>query len=318
MTGDDIRIRVLIDNAKGAPGLQAQWGLSFWIETPDARVLLDCGGSGAFLQNARRLREPIETADAFVLSHGHFDHGGGVRELVDAAPSARLVLHPGALVPRWSLHKNGKVEPIGLQDRSLAALRAVPERSIWALAPLEVAPGVWASGPVPRRHPLEEAERTFFLDTACTVRDHVVDDQAVWIETPAGLVVLCGCAHSGVMNTVQHVRETVARRGAAGGDDVVVPVAADGQPAVRAVLGGMHLLQARKERLQATADYLEALDLELCAPCHCTGKRATTLLRRATAGGVCGDRDRARAEAGVFDPASATVARSPAGEARSE
>jgi len=279
VTGDDIRIRVLIDNAKGAPGLRSQWGLSFWIETPAARVLLDCGGSGAFLENARRLREPVETADAFVLSHGHFDHGGGVRELVDAAPFARLVLHPGALVPRWSLRKNGKVDPIGLPDRSPAALRAVPERLIWALAPLEVAPGVWASGPVPRRRALEEAERTVFLDTACTIRDQVVDDQALWVETPAGLVVLCGCAHSGVMNTVQHVRESVARRGAAGAEDPVVPVAADGLPAVRALLGGMHLLQARKERLQATADYLKALDLELCAPCHCTGKRATALLR---------------------------------------
>ena len=278
MAGDDVRIRVLIDNAKGATGLQSQWGLSFWIETPAARVLLDCGGSGAFLQNARRLREPIETADAFVLSHGHFDHGGGVHELVDAAPSACLVLHPGALVPRLSLHKNGKADPIGLPDRSLAALRAVPERSIWALVPLEVAPGVWASGPVPRREPLEEAERTFFLDTACTIRDQVVDDQAVWIETPAGLIVLCGCAHSGVMNTLRHIRETVASRGAADAADLGVPLAADGQPVVRAVLGGMHLLRARKERLQATADYLEALDLELCAPCHCTGKRAMTLL----------------------------------------
>jgi 7,8-dihydropterin-6-yl-methyl-4-(beta-D-ribofuranosyl)aminobenzene 5'-phosphate synthase len=278
VNGGDIRIRVLIDNAKGASGLHSQWGLSFWIETPDARILLDCGGTGAFLQNARRLREPIETADAFVLSHGHFDHGGGTDTLVNAAPSARLVLHPGALVPRSTLQKNGKVHPIGLPDRSLAALRTAPERSIWTLAPLEVTPGVWASGPVPRRHPLEEAEHTFFLDTACTIRDQVVDDQAMWVETPAGLVVLCGCAHSGVMNTVRHVRETVASRGAAGAGDLVVPVAADGRPAVRAVLGGMHLLRARKNRLQATADYLEALDLELCAPCHCTGKRATALL----------------------------------------
>ena len=110
MTGGDIRIRVLIDNAKGATGLRSQWGLSFWIRRPTARVLLDCGGSGAFLENARRLREPIETADAFVLSHGHYDHGGGVHMLVDAAPSARLVLHPGALVPRWSLQKNGKAD----------------------------------------------------------------------------------------------------------------------------------------------------------------------------------------------------------------
>ena len=280
----DIRIRVLIDNAKGATGLHSQWGLSFWIETPTARVLLDCGGSGAFLQNARRLREPIEAADAFVLSHGHYDHGGGVPELVDAAPSARLVLHPGALVPRFSLHKNGKVDPIGLPDRSLAALRAVPERSIWALAPLEVAPGVWASGPLPRRHPLEEAERTFFFDTASTIRDQVVDDQAVWIETPAGLVVLSGCAHSGIMNTVRHVRETVAGRAAAGAGDLVVPLAADGWPAVRALLGGMHLLHAHKERLQATADYFETLDLELCAPCHCTGKRR----RRSLASGCRG------------------------------
>ncbi len=278
VTRDDIRIRVLIDNAKGAAGLRSQWGLSFWIETPAARVLLDCGGSGAFLRNAQRLREPVEAADALVLSHGHFDHGGGIREFVDAAPSARLVLHPGALLPRWSLHKNGKVDPIGLQDRSFAALRVVPERSIWALAPLEVAPGVWASGPVPRRHTLEEAERTFFLDTACTIRDEVVDDQALWIETPVGLVILCGCAHSGVMNTVQYVRETVARRGAAGTEELIVPLAADGLPEVRALLGGMHLLLARNERLQATAHYLEALDLELCAPCHCTGKRATALL----------------------------------------
>ena len=142
MTGDDIRIKVLIDNAEGAPGLLSQWGVSFWIETPDARVPLDCGGSGAFLRNARRLREPIESADAFIRSHGHFDHDGGIHELVDAAPCARPVLHPGAMVPCRSLRKNGKVGPIGLPDRSLAALRAAPERSIWALAPFEVAPGV--------------------------------------------------------------------------------------------------------------------------------------------------------------------------------
>jgi 7,8-dihydropterin-6-yl-methyl-4-(beta-D-ribofuranosyl)aminobenzene 5'-phosphate synthase len=280
VNGGDVRIRVLIDNAKGATGLQAQWGLSLWVETPDARVLLDCGGSGAYLQNARRLRVPVETADAFVLSHGHFDHGGGIDELLDAAPSASLVLHPGALVPRYSLRRSGKADHVGLPDRSLAALRAAPERSTWALAPLEVAPGVWASGPVPRREPLEQAERTFFLDAACTVRDRVVDDQAMWIETPAGLVVICGCAHSGVMNTIRHVRETVAGRVNASAHHPVVPVAADGLPSVRALLGGLHLLHAGKERLQATADYLGTLDLELCAPCHCSGKRATTLLGR--------------------------------------
>jgi 7,8-dihydropterin-6-yl-methyl-4-(beta-D-ribofuranosyl)aminobenzene 5'-phosphate synthase len=282
---NDIRVSVLVENAGGAPGLVARWGLSFWIETPRARVLLDCGDSGAFLRNARQLGIPLETADAFVLSHGHYDHGGGIGDLVGIAPTAPLVLHPAALAPRYSRRTDGKVAPIGLPDRSLTALRSAPERAVWAQAPLEVAPGVWATGPVPRRHPLEEAESTFFLDPACTIRDHVVDDQAVWVETTAGLVVLCGCAHSGVMNTLQYVRETVAARWASepAGRDAGTGGAArrggDGLPAVRAFLGGTHLLHARAARLRATAAYLEALDLELCAPCHCTGKRATKLLR---------------------------------------
>ena len=81
---------------------------------------------------------------------------------------------------------------------------------------------------MPRRHALEEAEPDFFHDAACTIRDQVVDDQAAWIETPAGLVVVCGCAHSGVMSTVRCIRDSVAGRAAAGAHDLGVPVAADG------------------------------------------------------------------------------------------
>lgn len=277
---EDVGITVLVDNAKGAPGLRSQWGLSFWVQTPTLRFLLDCGASDAFLRNARRLEVPVESAQAFVLSHGHSDHGGGLHKLTAVAPEAALVMHPAALTPRFWLAKNGKVESIGLAQRDLAALRAAAPRIVWSEGPLQLAPDVWVTGPVPRRHPLEEAERNFFLDEACTVRDQVVDDQAAWVETPAGLVVLCGCAHSGVINTVRYVRELVAARMAQGGAAApAVKLAADGSPAVRALLGGIHLLQARKDRLQQTADYLEALDLELCGVCHCTGKRATSLLR---------------------------------------
>jgi 7,8-dihydropterin-6-yl-methyl-4-(beta-D-ribofuranosyl)aminobenzene 5'-phosphate synthase len=276
-----VTITVLIDNAHGDPELRSQWGLSFWVETPAARVLLDTGASDAFLRNARRLGVPLETADACVLSHGHFDHGGGIAKVVDAAPRAPFVLHPGALMPRYWLCRTGKRDPIGLPERSLVALRGQAERTVWAVGPTEVAPGVWATGPVPRRHPLEEAERNFFFDDACTVRDHVVDDQALWIETAEGLIILCGCAHSGAINTVEHVRAVAgrARDGEGAGEGRSVAPAPDGLPRVRAVLGGFHLLQARKDRLLATADCLDALGLELCAPCHCTGKRATSLLR---------------------------------------
>lgn len=283
-----VRVTLLVDNAGGTAGLRSQWGFSAWIETPRARVLLDSGCNDAFWRNAEKLDVPLETADAFVLSHGHFDHGGGIARMVQAAPGARLVMHPGALAPHYWLARTGKIDPIGLPEHSLAALGAAGERVTWALDPVEVAPGVWASGPVPRRHPLEEAERNFFLDRACTVRDHVVDDQALVVETSSGLVVLLGCAHAGVVNTLEHVRRVAAGRGAARladpttahpGEERSSPLAADGLPRVRAVIGGMHLLHASPARLRATSEALLASGVDLVAPVHCTGKRGKRHLR---------------------------------------
>lgn len=293
---DGVRVTLLVDNERGSPGLRAQWGLSVWIETPEARILLDSGLNDVFARNARALGIALDEADAFVLSHGHGDHGGGVARAVESAPAAGIVLHPGALSPRYWLSRTGKVDPIGLQDPSLAALWGVTERVTWALGPVEVAPRVWASGPIPRRHPLEEAERNFFLDHACTVRDQVVDDQAVVVETDAGLVLLLGCAHAGVVNTLDHVRRTAAAReearpgasatGRVAGDRRApragnrrLPLAGDCLPRVRAVVGGMHLLHASPARLRATSDALRAAGVDLVAPVHCTGKRGKRHLR---------------------------------------
>jgi len=175
----------------------------------------------------------------------------------------------------------------------------------WALGPLQVAPGVWASGPVPRRHPLEEPERNFFLDRACTVRDHVIDDQAIWVETPRGLLVLVGCAHSGIINILDEVRRVASGADAGRGPSADrperrpradalpphrhdLPRAADGLPVVRAVIGGLHLLHASPARLRATGDAFKAAEVALAAPVHCTGKRGKDHLR-ATLGGAYAD-----------------------------
>ena len=272
-----LRVTLLVDNERGAPGLRSQWGFSAWVETDGVRILLDSGSNDAFWRNVGKLGVPLDKADVFVLSHGHFDHGGGVRRVLDAAPAARLVLHPGGLAPHFWLCKTGKVDPIGLPDDSLAALRSVAERVTWALGPVEIAPRVWASGPIPRHHPLEQAERNFFLDRACTIADQVVDDQAMWVETPSGLVVLVGCAHSGIVNTLDYVRWVSAAFGSAGRGEL--PPATDGLPRVCAVIGGMHLLHASPARLRATGDALEAAGVRLLAPVHCTGKRGKAHLR---------------------------------------
>lgn len=274
---DGVRITLLVDNEPGTPGLRAQWGFSAWIEYGEARVLLDSGATGAFVRNAGKLGVSLECADAFVLSHGHGDHGGGIPALAAAAPGADIVLHPAALAPRYWLGRTGKVEPIGLPARPLDGLLKAAGRLRWAATPLEVAPRVWATGPIPRRHPLEEAEPNFYLDPACTLRDHVVDDQAVWVEGPGGLTVLVGCAHAGIINTMDYVRRLVLARHEGG--EAALPLAADGLPRVRAVVGGMHLLHASAARLRATSDAMTAAGVEALAPVHCTGKRGKRHLR---------------------------------------
>ena len=264
-----VRVTLLVDNVRGAPGLRAQWGFSAWIEHGDRHVLFDCGCNDAFARNARALGVALGDCDAFVLSHGHFDHGGGIARLVGEAPAARLFLHRAALAPRLWLCKTGRVDDIGLPERSLHALGDVAGRVSWVTGPTELLPGTWVSGPIPRRHPLEEAERNFFADQACTMRDPVVDDQALWFITPQGLVVLVGCAHAGIINTLDHVRRLATELG----DVRDAPPAADGLPRVAALIGGLHLLHASPARLRATGEALAAAEVGALAAVHCTGKR---------------------------------------------
>ncbi len=286
-----VRVTLLVDNERGAAGLRAQWGLAVWVETARARVLVDSGANDAFLRNARKLGIPLESADAFVLSHGHGDHGGGLARVLDAAPAAGVVLHPAALAPHYWLARTGKVDSIGLPKGALAALWSAPERLVWALGPLEVAPGVWASGPIPRRHPLEEAERNFFLDPACTVqgprrrRPGRVGRGALRPRRAARLRARRGrstrsSTYGGRPPTCTPRRATRRRRQRRlppAGDGL--PMAGDGLPRVTAVIGGMHLLHASPARLRATGDALEAAGVRLVAPVHCTGKRGKDHLR---------------------------------------
>lgn len=256
-----MRITALVDNA-GNPGLRAEHGLSLWIEARGRRVLFDTGQGSALAHNARRLRVPLEKTDAVVLSHGHYDHAGGLAEILKLAPAARVILHPSALFPRFSLHPGKPPRSIGMPPSALdACLRTRPGQIVWATRPVSVANGISVTGPIPRRNAYEDAGGPFYLDTNRREKDPFVDDQALWIDSPEGLIVCVGCCHAGLVNTLNHIRRT------------------SGSRRIRAVIGGFHLGAASRDRLQRTADALESLSPVLLAPCHCTGARAVRFLR---------------------------------------
>jgi 7,8-dihydropterin-6-yl-methyl-4-(beta-D-ribofuranosyl)aminobenzene 5'-phosphate synthase len=122
------------------------------------------------------------------------------------------------------------------------------------------------TGPVPRVTDFEDTGGPFFLDAECMRPDPLVDDQAVFFESQDGVVVLLGCAHSGVVNTLQYVDQLT------------------GDKPIRAVLGGMHLIEASTERLARTIEALRNWDIRLLAPAHCTGMTATAALWNAFPG----------------------------------
>ena len=257
-----IRVTVLVDNQNAMGRLEREHGLSLWIEAGESRVLVDTGASDAFLRNAQALGVDLGRADAIALSHGHHDHSGGLPAALRAAPKARLVLHPAALQPRYARERRGRPRPIGMPAASREAALAAAGRIVWAEGPVELASGVWSTGPVPRDEAREPVDPGFFYDPQCTMPDPVPDDQSVWIEAPEGLWVILGCAHAGLIATLEHIDRLTG-----------------GAPLAKLV-GGTHLTAASSERISLVAAELARRGPATFAPCHCTGRLAQARFKR--------------------------------------
>jgi len=254
-----VTITTLIENTAGRPDLHAEHGLAFWIDTGRHRVLFDTGQSDAVLANARKLGLRLEDADAVVLSHGHYDHTGGLAGVLLLAHKARVFLHPAALSAKYARDTDGRCRAIGMPRPCQVALSEHPVGAAPTERVTEVVAGVFVTGAVPRTNDFEDTGGPFFLDEACTQPDPLLDDQALFIHSPEGLVVLLGCAHAGIVNTLEYIRRVTDRT-------------------MHTVLGGTHLVGANEDRLDRTVQALRRLDVRRLGPAHCTGPAATARL----------------------------------------
>lgn len=255
------RITLLADHRTVTPDLATEHSLSFLLELGGRVILFDTGASGLFLRNAELLGLPLEKVGHVVLSHGHRDHTGGLGVALERVPQAQVYLHPRALGPRYSRHPGRPMHEIGFPKESWSAICPVMHSHVnWTTAPLRISPEIGITGPIPRRHPEEAASGPFYLDAEGCQPDPLVDDQALWIRTPRGLVVVLGCAHAGVVNTLEYVLQVTGERH------------------IHAIVGGLHLVQASDDRMAFTADTLARLGVERVFPCHCTGDAGTAFL----------------------------------------
>jgi 7,8-dihydropterin-6-yl-methyl-4-(beta-D-ribofuranosyl)aminobenzene 5'-phosphate synthase len=260
MTINHLDITLLVDN-KADEGLVAEHGLALWIDTRDHRILFDTGQGQALAANADKLGIPLEQVGTLVLSHGHYDHTGGVAHVLRCNPTVELFCHPKAVQPRYST-RSGSTRAIHMPTAAMTALDRLPsQRMHWLSEPVKISKDIGLTGPIPRESGFEDAGGPFFLDLAARRKDDIDDDTAMWINTPEGLVICVGCAHAGLINTLNHVQRL------------------SGVSVIHAVIGGFHLQSAKPERIQRTVSELKALAPAAIVACHCTGDKAIAVLK---------------------------------------
>ncbi len=252
-------ITILCDNYIAASGLVGEHGFSLMIERDEEKVLFDTGPGLSLPMNLDFLGKDLEKLSAVFLSHGHYDHTGGIKWVVEQAGGVEVVVHPAVFEKHMKLNAPDSGEPprsIGC-PYSREELEALGASFRFVRQTSQIKPGLWFVTGI-RRDP----DR--FPGDAKLVRpegdelaiDPIEDDSSLLLETDEGPLLVLGCAHAGLLNILDYLRNEM------------------GIDRLRGVLGGTHLMFYGPESLAAAIDELEKFSIPFIGVSHCTGIRA--------------------------------------------
>jgi len=259
----EVKITVLVENSVPlSVGLLGEHGLAFRIDAGDRKILFDTGQGRAIENNARFLGMKLEDADTIVFSHGHFDHTGGLPAFLEKKSEVDIVAHPDIFAEKFGRRSEELVLPIGIpMKKELIEIKGTTLRL--ETEPVELAPGISTTGEVPMETSFEQIEPNLLIkQDGEYVTDSLRDDLSLVLDTQEGVVVVLGCCHRGIINTLNRVNKLT------------------GGKKINTVIGGLHLVHADDERIEKTIEALKGFDIEKIGSSHCTGPRATAAIMK--------------------------------------
>lgn len=254
-----IKISTLAENTATVDCI-GEWGLSMLVEADGKRVLFDTGAGTAVLMNANTMGVDLSAVDCIVISHGHFDHTGGLYRTLKRTGPKKIIGHPDIWSRKYGSLDNSPKRFIGIPFLR-EAFESMGASFQLSSRPQRISERITTTGEIPMQTAYESVETYLCVkETEELIQDPLADDLSVVIDTDFGLVVILGCAHRGIINTLIQARKVT------------------GKDTIYAAIGGTHLIHANKERLEKTAEAILEMGVQYLGVSHCTGFKAAAYL----------------------------------------
>lgn len=256
-----IVITTLVENTAGKSSILGEWGQSLLIEAYGMAILMDTGAGKAISPNLEKLGIDVKKVDRIVLSHGHYDHTGGlIAVLQKINRPIEIVAHPDIFDDKYNHLSEAVNFPIGIPF-CRGDLEELGASFILFREPFYLRENILTTGEVPMLNSYEHIDPHLYVKRGDKfMPDQVLDDLSLIIKTDAGLVVLLGCAHRGVINILNQAMQLT------------------GIDKIYAVIGGTHLANASQAQIAATISALKEMKVQKLAASHCTGLKTCAVL----------------------------------------
>ncbi len=257
-----MKIITLIENKLSeSKDLDIEHGLSIYMEVDDKKILFDTGQSGNFIENAKKMDVDLKKLDYVAISHGHFDHSGGLERLIkEINPDIKLYLGNGFFNKKYSLREDGDYSYLGNSfDERLLKEHNVKFKYVTEDI-TKLTENIMIFTNFKREDEFENTNPFMYLKQGDDyIKDEFLDEISLGIKTSKGLVLVVGCSHVGVLNIINTVEERTGLK-------------------IYALIGGTHLVKEDDERINTVIGYLKEKEIEIIGACHCTGKQGETML----------------------------------------